>query len=663
MELPLTPLAADDHSIADRLPEHIELLEKLGEGSFATVYRVRNKRLQTDWALKVFKSSAVSGGHRLPRVLREAQIVAKAKHPNIAMVHDVDPEHGFILMELIDGGPLKKLLDEEERSWTEFRRLAEGILSGLAAAHAAGIIHSDLSPANILLTGDGTPKLVDFGLARHVDFSFTSIGATPGYASPEHIRGKEPTFQSDVFCAGQILFQLATGYHPFEFNSFESYQYAILNERPREVHFLFEPPSHRLEQLLLKATAREQKHRYPSATEMLRAFQLTTQSGSEQVESELTTPGRRAWKHYERGLEYYSGTSRQDMDWAEEEFRKAIQIASDFALAYVGLADVTTFRYMSYFDRSVVALAKAEHYCRQALDFDSNTAKAYRSLGRIYMERHEFAVATEQFKRATTLDPDFLEAYVSLGWCHVAAHELTEAEESAKAARAIAEDELEPLILLARIYYYQKEYERSIAAATDASSLNRRSGRAYYDLAMAHRALGGLKEARENFKLSSEFHGDPNTPIDWGILEIMDGRAKHALSLLQPASGDPTFGFLASYYLGLAHQLESDPTAAQTAFEQSVVLSSELARQNPTDPYPKVVSATAHGALGNREQALANALIARELDPKDGLVCFYAACARSWSDKNEAATILNQALTLPRSPSRIEADLDPHFRK
>lgn len=654
----------DRADIARRLPSHIELGEKLGDGGFASVYRIRNTKLQTDWALKIIDIGKLPAGKEMEKVLKEARLPAQVHHPNVVTVHDVDEVCGFVYMELVDGSSLNEVVTEGLASWSDFRDLASGILAGLGEAHRRGIVHGDLSPRNILLTPNRIPKLVDFGFARHLDQSFSRVGVTPGYASPEHILMRPITPQSDVFSLGIILYKLATGKHPFGWDggSLEGYSMAVMSRDPSPPEFLFSIPSGDVERMLLRALHREQGARYPTAMEMERAFQNASNRPPQKLETGTTSPSRKAWRHYQRGITHYQGTTTQDMDWAEDEFNKALTEDPKHTLALVGVADVLIFRHMSYFDRSAVGLAKAEHYCNRALEIDSGCAQAYRSLGRVYQTRREYATAVANFQKAIQLDPDYLAAHIALAWTFIEAHQLDQAETAALAARVLAEDEFEVMMTFTRVYNDRKEYERSLASARDAVAIHRRSGRAYFDLAMAQRALGHFADARKSFELSLEYHGDPTSRVELGMTEMLEGNLETARSHFASSTGD-TFGFVASYYLGLAEYRLGNRPAAEAAFHQSLEASESLSKRDPGDPFPRALGAMAAAGLGDSRRSSALALLAKEADPRDGMIVFYTACAATWSSPSEAPERLKEALALPHSPSQVEAEFDPHFRQ
>ena len=652
----------DLETIKARLPDHIQLEERLGEGGFASVYRVFNKRLQTRWALKILDASKMTSKTGVSRALKEARIAAMLRHPNVAGVFDVDEQSGFIFMELVDGPPLTDFMETGVQTWEDYRAIALGIVAGLAEAHRMGIVHGDISPRNILLTKSFAPKLVDFGLARHADFSATTVGITPGFASPEHVLNKRLTPQSDVFSVGAVLYQLATGKPPFEWQNYYAYSYAILSERPNEPVFVFPDPPHFLAPMLMRSLATQPGYRFASAADMERCFAASGDGGTRTAPALPTTASGKVLQHYARGVQYYGGTSKEEMDWAEKEFRAALEGDPRFALGYAGLADVAIFRYMSYFDRSMAALARAEMYCRQALELDPERHETHRSLGRIHMMRREFSEARECFLRAIELDPQYMAAHLSLAWCAVEAHDLDEAERAALAAQALSADNLEAALLLARVFYYRKDYTRSASTAEAAVEIDRKCGRAYYDLAMAQRALGEFGPARASFQRSMQFQGDPNTRLDFGILGLLERNFASAEEAFAIACDDETFSFLSCYYMGLTQHLLGNAERSTAAFEKSREESRQLAKRDPTDPYPRAIEALAAGALGDPVRTRTLVAMARELDPRDGLVAFYGACALSWiSPRSDATELLAEAMKLPRSPSAVEVSLDPHF--
>jgi serine/threonine protein kinase len=196
---------------------------ELGGGSFGTVFRARDLTLDREVALKVLRPG---GPVPAAALLAEARAAAAVSHPNVCGIHAVDSSLGapMIVMEYVTGQPLSQLLEEGPLAPERAAALGRQMALGMAAAHAQGVVHGDLKPANILVTPEGTVKVVDFGLARRSAAPSQGektvlwdpspaggISGTPAYMAPEQARGEPPTQASDVFSLGVMLYELVTG--------------------------------------------------------------------------------------------------------------------------------------------------------------------------------------------------------------------------------------------------------------------------------------------------------------------------------------------------------------------------------------------------------------------------------------------------------------------
>jgi tetratricopeptide (TPR) repeat protein len=219
----------------DRVDD-LRIVDELGVGAFGVVYRAHDERLDRDVALKVLHD--VGGGADHERVIAEARLMCRVESPNVVRlyrVHDLDRGAIGFEMEFVHGGSLDALLRSDERLPAD-RTMAilRGIAGGLDAVHAAGIVHGDIKPANILLDHDGHAKLADFGLSRFrvdVDLSSSSLSpvGTPRYMAPEVVMGKAPTRPADLWGFGVMLYRLLTGRLPFEGRNLYELFYAIEN--------------------------------------------------------------------------------------------------------------------------------------------------------------------------------------------------------------------------------------------------------------------------------------------------------------------------------------------------------------------------------------------------------------------------------------------------
>ena len=254
-----------------------EVLEKIGIGGMATVYKAKDNILKRNVAVKVLRDEFTTDEEFIKRFNTEAQAAASLTHPNIVSIYDVGHEDNlyFIVMELIQGKTLKQIITEDGvLPWKWSINIAIQIASALEIAHKNNIVHRDIKPHNIIITEDGVAKVTDFGIAKAVSNStITAFGTTIGsvhYFSPEHARGGYTDAKSDIYSLGVVMYEMMTGRVPFDADTPVSIALKHMQEKPVEPIKLNPSIPYAVNKLIMKAMQKEVALRYSSATEMLK---------------------------------------------------------------------------------------------------------------------------------------------------------------------------------------------------------------------------------------------------------------------------------------------------------------------------------------------------------------------------------------------------------
>ena len=263
-----------DNMIGKMLDNRYELLEVIGSGGMAMVYKAKDHRLNRPVAVKILKSDLAEDADFRRRFRDESQAVAMLSHPNIVSVYDVS--HGeieYIVMELIDGITLKQYMERRgQLNWREALHFITQIMKGISHAHSRGIIHRDIKPQNIMVLRDGSVKVADFGIACLSNSAQTMTQQALGsvhYISPEQAKGERTDVRSDVYSAGVVLYEMLCNRLPFEGDSAVSVAIQHLSSvalPPREIN---PDVPKALELICMKAMANDIEKRYPSADAML----------------------------------------------------------------------------------------------------------------------------------------------------------------------------------------------------------------------------------------------------------------------------------------------------------------------------------------------------------------------------------------------------------
>ena len=260
---------------------HYRIIEKIGSGGMGVVFRAHDEHLDREVAIKVLTPGTITDEAARKHLRKEALVLSKLNHPNIATVYDFDTQSGvdFLVMEYIPGITLKMKLATGALPEKEVLRLGMQLSQGLAAAHEHGVVHRDLKPGNLRLTSDGRLKILDFGIAKlgqpltetaetESSLQTHSISGTLPYMAPEQLSGEEVDARTDIHGAGFVLYEMATGQRPFAEVQSGQLIGALMHKPPTPPTMLNPKVSVELERIIGKCVEKDPENRYQSAKEL-----------------------------------------------------------------------------------------------------------------------------------------------------------------------------------------------------------------------------------------------------------------------------------------------------------------------------------------------------------------------------------------------------------
>ena len=337
-----------DQMIGRMLDNRYELLEQIGSGGMAMVYKAKCHRLNRLVAVKVLKSDFASDADFRRRFYDESQAIAMLSHPNIVSVYDVSrssPE--YIVMELIDGITLKQYMERRGRlNWRESLHFITQIMKGLSHAHSRGIVHRDIKPQNIMVLRDGSVKVTDFGIACLSNSANTMTQEALGsvhYISPEQAKGNRPDARSDIYSAGVVLYEMLTGRLPFEGDNAVSVAIQHLSSVPLSPREVDPEVPEALEKICMKAMASDIDRRYPTADAMLADLEEFRKNPNVDLDftiEDLRRPDSDEPTQYIPAVQAVSPRRREEAeeeeyDGSEKRQQRGLLIAGGIALAAV----------------------------------------------------------------------------------------------------------------------------------------------------------------------------------------------------------------------------------------------------------------------------------------------------------------------------------------
>jgi serine/threonine protein kinase len=504
-----------------------EIIRQLGQGGFATVYEARDRFLERKVAIKQLLLDKAGDKNAVKRFIQEARVIATLAHPNILSILGlrVEDNQFFMIMEHVPGGSLRDLLNKQGQLPIEQAvQLTIGICEGLAKFHAHGIIHRDIKTENILLTADGRPKVIDFGIA-HVPEEMGGLGLTQAgfqpstllYSSPEQVRGEQLDARSDVYQIGELLYYMLAGCHYIDLESLENaamtyagsnqfrsqaklyelLEKAICEEMPAGLRQLWREVG-ALAGVVEKALSKNKNERFYDAADFaatLKTLSINTTPTSTDSRS-ATVQDSRAYN--KRGLAY---VSTRNYEQAIIDFTKAIALDSVYAEAYNNRS--TAHLMMENYGQAVAD-------CTRALELAPDFVATYVNRGIAYTGLREYALALVDYEKALLLDPDNVYAYYNRGNTYIWMTEYKEAVANYSQAIALDPEFVAAYANRGVAHTELQNYELALADFNQAIDLNPDYVHAYYDRANIHRELGAHQQAIGDYNKVIELNPEHN---------------------------------------------------------------------------------------------------------------------------------------------------------
>ncbi len=269
-------------NIGTMIGERYEVIEKIGSGGMADVYRAKDHRLNRFVAVKILKSEYNEDTKFIAKFRQEAQAIACLSHPNIVGIYDVgeDKDMHFFVMEFVDGITLKKYIENRGKlTVREAVGISLQIANGLEAAHANHIIHRDIKPQNILISKDGTAKVSDFGIAKAASSNTITANAMGSvhYISPEQARGGFSDEKSDIYSLGVTIYEMLSGTLPFTGESAVAIALAHIQEDATPLEAIDATIPHGLSNIVAKCMQKKTELRYPTVADLIADMKMFLQ--------------------------------------------------------------------------------------------------------------------------------------------------------------------------------------------------------------------------------------------------------------------------------------------------------------------------------------------------------------------------------------------------
>jgi serine/threonine-protein kinase len=703
--------ALGQDSLVGRILGHYRIIERIGAGGMGVVYRAWDEHLDNrEVAIKILPQGSLADDQSRQRFRKEAHALSRLNHPNIASVIDFDYCEGmdYLVEEFVAGISLDEMLKTGPLPEEEIISFGLQLCKGLAAAHAHGVIHRDIKPGNIRVTPQANLKIIDFGLAKTlcppqpragnetITLSEPQIVAgTLPYISPEQLRNDELDGRTDIWAAGCVLYEMATGRRPF-LGSGPALIDAILHEPPADIGKLNPKTSEALKPVIGKCLEKDREKRYGSAemvaveirhaaASMAAGAQvrwrhwlitplavvvvaavvvvgLSTKTGLqhrslEKSTATLTAPGIPiAHESYLAGRKQLERWDKAgNIDRAIVDFQQAIKADPRFALGYSGLAESYWAKYR--LDRNPQWIDEAEANCRRAAELNSQLPAVYVTLARLHNGKGEYNLALQEIGQALKLEPNDPDALLGEALVYASMGRAQEAESAFKKAAALRPQYWGGHYELGGFYYRQKRYADAAAEFQSAIELTP-------DNALAHATLGAVmqllqenQKAEEQLKHSLDLQPSYAAYTNLGALYYRERRWQESAIMTQNALAINSKDYAAWVNLGMTYEWLDQPDKADEAYRQALVRLEVLAKVRADDADVQAELGVLYARKQQRKKAIPQIEAALARSPNDPVILSNAAeIYECLGERGRALEFIKKALASGLTLAQLQRD-------
>ena len=592
-----------------------EIVGSLGAGGMGEVYRARDTRLGRLVAIKFVSDELASDRTSSERLVREARLTSNLNHPNIVTVHDVGDLDGrpFIVMEFVAGQSLHAALVAERLKSTRVIDIASQVADGLAAAHAAGVVHRDLKPRNIMLTEDGRAKIVDFGIGKtsqpapgpedptlEAGTSDTLVTAgTPGYMAPEQAAGRPIDFRTDQFALGAIVYEMITGRRAFKRDTTAQTMAAIIEAEPAPLAEGAPDTPIPLITVVERCLAKDPTNRYASTQDLARDLRDVRASlgpsTSLTVRLQRATRGR--WRRRVGVVAVLTTAVIALLLWPRtgaplararvllDRFDKQANVDQAIALlsssvsatrrdpaARTMLAEAY-WRKFEYDQKDGTLADRAGEEAGLALSLDQSYAPAHVVLAMINYGQSRFDGALGEAQRAVSLDANYSRAWRELGRVHFRLGRRAEAEKEFLTAVKLDPGDWTAHNSLGALYFNLNRLDEAVTEFERVQALAPDNTRAYNNLGSVFLQQEQFDKATEMYERSLSLNKNATAYSNLGTALYQQGQYADAARSFERAVALPGATFVHWFNLGAACYWAPELRGrAKVAYETAVTL-------------------------------------------------------------------------------------------